>query len=241
MFSRTTMASSMRMPIASDRPSSDIVFSVKPKTHTATNEASTDTGSARPVMTVERHELRNTNTTSTVSSGAFDQGVLHVGHRVGDARPGVARDHELDARRQRLLDVVDLGPDAGADVGGAGAVGLDDVDADRVAAVEHRGRPRLLGRVFGHRDVAQADQPSAALRHDQPGEVGRAVEAAAQADRALGHRLVDAADRRRQVLRLQRLHHLADADAGGLQRLRIELDGQLALDAADDADLGDAA
>ncbi len=54
-------------------------------------------------------------------------------------------------------------------------------------------------------------------------------------------RLVDAADRRGQVLRLQRLDHLADADAGGLQRLRIELDGQLALDAADDADLGDAA
>jgi hypothetical protein len=67
MFSRTTMASSIRMPIASDRPSSDIVFRVKPKAHTATNEASTLTGSASPVMTVERHELRKRNTTSTVS------------------------------------------------------------------------------------------------------------------------------------------------------------------------------
>ena len=30
MFSRTTIASSIRMPIASERPNSDIVFSVKP-------------------------------------------------------------------------------------------------------------------------------------------------------------------------------------------------------------------
>ena len=42
MFSRTTIASSIRMPIASERPSSDIVLSVKPKAHTATNDASTD-------------------------------------------------------------------------------------------------------------------------------------------------------------------------------------------------------
>ena len=68
MFSRTTIASSMRMPIASERPSSDIVFSVKPKAQTATNEAITETGSARPVITVERHEFRNRNTTRTVRS-----------------------------------------------------------------------------------------------------------------------------------------------------------------------------
>ncbi len=54
--------------MASDSPSSDMVLSVKPYAHTATKLASTDTGSARPVMTVERHEFRNRNTTSTVSS-----------------------------------------------------------------------------------------------------------------------------------------------------------------------------
>jgi len=68
MFSRTTIASSIRMPIASDRPSSDIVLSVKPNHHTAMKLASTETGSASPVMTVDRHELRNRNTTSTVST-----------------------------------------------------------------------------------------------------------------------------------------------------------------------------
>ena len=50
----------------------------------------------------------------------------------------------------------------------------------------------------------------------------------------------DAADRRREVLRLQRLTTSADDDAGGLQRLRSQLDGELALDAADDPHLRDA-
>ena len=54
--------------MASDRPSSDIVLSVKPKAQTAMKEASTETGSARPVITVERQELRKRKTTSTVSS-----------------------------------------------------------------------------------------------------------------------------------------------------------------------------
>ena len=68
MFSRTTIASSIRMPIASDRPSSDIVLSVKPNTSTAMNDAITEIGSAMPVMTVDRHEFRKRNTTSTVST-----------------------------------------------------------------------------------------------------------------------------------------------------------------------------
>ena len=120
-------------------------------------------GDDRRAPRVEEHEHDEHG-----QRGAFDERVLHVGDRVGDARPGVARDHELDARRQRGLDGVDLLADAGADVGGAGAVGLDDVDADGVAAVVLRRRPRLLGRVLGDGDVAEADQAPAALGHDQP-------------------------------------------------------------------------
>ncbi len=45
-----------------------MVLSVKPNTQTLMKAASTETGSARPVMTVERHELRNRKTTSTVRS-----------------------------------------------------------------------------------------------------------------------------------------------------------------------------
>ena len=68
MFSRTTMASSIRMPIASDRPISDIVSRLNPSAQTAMKLASTEIGSATPVITVERHEFKNRNTTSTVSS-----------------------------------------------------------------------------------------------------------------------------------------------------------------------------
>ena len=72
MFSRTTIASSIRIPIASERPSSDIVLSVNPNAHTAMNDASTDTGSASPVMTVDLHEFRKTKTTSTVNSAPIN-------------------------------------------------------------------------------------------------------------------------------------------------------------------------
>ena len=54
--------------MASESPRSDIVLSVKPNAQTLMNAASTETGSARPVMTVERQELRKKNTTSTVRS-----------------------------------------------------------------------------------------------------------------------------------------------------------------------------
>ena len=56
MFSRTTIASSIKIPIASDRPSNVIMLRVKPNAHTATNAASTEIGNAKPVITVERHE-----------------------------------------------------------------------------------------------------------------------------------------------------------------------------------------
>ena len=171
---------------------------------------------------------------------AFEQGPLHVGHRVGDARAGVARGDQLDAGRQRLPDLVDTLADALADFGGAVAVGLDDVDADGVAPVEQRRRARLLGAVDGVGHVAQPNQLAVALGDDDAREIRGRVEPAEQADGALVERAVEPAHRRGQVLRLQRLHDLADADAGRLQRLRLERDGHLALDAADHAHLGDA-
>ena len=48
-------------------------------------------------------------------------------------------------------------------------------------------------------------------------------------------------DRHRQVLRLQRRDHLADAHAGRLHRDRVDLDGDLALDRPDHDDLRDVA
>ena len=59
MFSRTTIASSIRRPIESESASSVMVFSVKPNSHMAKKLEMIATGSVRPVMTVDRQELRN--------------------------------------------------------------------------------------------------------------------------------------------------------------------------------------
>src|SRR5436853_6495348 len=67
MFSRTTMASSMSTPMASDSPSSVMKLRVKPHSHTEMNAAMTEVGRLKAVMSVERQELRNTYTTKLVS------------------------------------------------------------------------------------------------------------------------------------------------------------------------------
>ena len=58
MFSRTTMASSMSTPMASDRPSRLMKLSVKPHSHTAMKAAMTEVGRLSAVISVLRQELR---------------------------------------------------------------------------------------------------------------------------------------------------------------------------------------
>ena len=59
MFSRTTMASSISRPMASDKAINVMVLIVKLNTHMMKKALMMLTGSVRPVMTVERHDLRN--------------------------------------------------------------------------------------------------------------------------------------------------------------------------------------
>ena len=168
MFSRTTMASSMRMPMASDRPSSDIVFSVKPNAHTATNDASTDTGRASPVMTVERHELRNRKTTATVSAApsmsAFSTPPTESSTRTPPS---------CTTRRVTPAGSVDwISVDAHAHrIGhgrGAEPRGLQDVDADGLVVVVERERCAALRcspeRRPRHRGARRGRPPA---RHDE--------------------------------------------------------------------------
>ena len=58
MFSRTTIASSISMPIARERPMRVMTFRVKPKARIAMKPATIEIGRVTPVMTVERQELR---------------------------------------------------------------------------------------------------------------------------------------------------------------------------------------
>ena len=87
MFSRTTMASSIRMPIASERPSSDIVLSVKPKAQTAMNDGQhahrqRQAGDDRRAPGVEEEEDHEHG-----EQRALDQRLLHVPHGVVDPSP----------------------------------------------------------------------------------------------------------------------------------------------------------
>ena len=94
--------------MASDRPSSDIVFSVKPNASTATNDAMTDTGSARPVMTVERHEFRKRKTVSTVSAAPSTSAPATLATELATRVPASRTMLSRDARRQRRPDLVEL-------------------------------------------------------------------------------------------------------------------------------------
>ena len=60
MFSRTTMASSISTPIASESPSRVMKFSVNPESQIAMKAAITEVGRLSAVIRVERHEFKNT-------------------------------------------------------------------------------------------------------------------------------------------------------------------------------------
>ena len=66
MFSRTTMASSISRPTQRLRAISVIILIVKPKACMNKKVPMMEIGSVSPVMTVERQELRNKKTISTV-------------------------------------------------------------------------------------------------------------------------------------------------------------------------------
>ena len=56
MFSRTTMASSIRMPMDSDIAINVMKLMVNPIAYNTMKVAKMEMGNVKPVMTVERHE-----------------------------------------------------------------------------------------------------------------------------------------------------------------------------------------
>ena len=67
IFSRTTIASSISNPTHNDSAIKVIILMVKPNKSMNKNVPTNETGSVKPVMTVERHEFKNKNTISMVS------------------------------------------------------------------------------------------------------------------------------------------------------------------------------
>jgi hypothetical protein len=68
MFSRTTTASSIRMPMTSDSAISVIMLKVKPAIHMKKNVATTEVGSASALISVDRQSRMNRKMTSTAIS-----------------------------------------------------------------------------------------------------------------------------------------------------------------------------
>ena len=107
MFSRTTIASSISTPIASDRPSSVMKLSVKPhsphrderRDHRGGQRQRRDQRRAPRVEERVHHEDRE--------PGAEDQRLDHVLQAVLRVLAAVLGDLELGARGQRLVDLVD--------------------------------------------------------------------------------------------------------------------------------------
>src|SRR3954471_7680073 len=152
MFSRTTMASSIRIPIASDRPSSDMVLRVNPQAQTAMKEESAETGRARPVITVERQELRKRKTTKTVSNAPS---ISASSTFLTDWRTRSPASRTVSIRTPCGRGGSRLGVRA---PGGADPFRFGDVDAHRHLAVVE-GEGALLGRAVPHvGHLRQADE-----------------------------------------------------------------------------------
>ena len=206
MFSRTTMASSIRMPIASERPSSDIVLSVKPNAQTAMND-----GEHRD----RQREAGDDRRAPRVEEQEDDE---HGEQRALDAAPPPRlRTESRDARARRRARPRASTPGgsvclqrrrrarwiAVADVGGAVALRLHDVDADRLAAVEQRrasAAPRCRRCTVG--DLAEPDQlrRRAAATTSCANSSGVSRRPSSRIERSSSVP-VDAADRRGEVLR----------------------------------------
>ena len=74
MFSMTTMASSIRMPIDSDSASMVMLLKVKPITCTKAKVAITEVGIASALISVARKSCRKNRMTTTASSAAEPAG-----------------------------------------------------------------------------------------------------------------------------------------------------------------------
>jgi hypothetical protein len=203
MFSRTTMASSISRPTHSDSAISVIMLMVKPNRFMNRKVPMMEIGSVSPVMTVERQELRNRNTMSTVSSAPSIsvRRTFSTATRIGPRAVG----DELQPRagRQQRLDVLD-GLVQSVDHGnGVFVLGFLHRQQQRALAVVKRQAVDFLRAVGDARDLVDGDGRRRAAgrafaRHDDLAEVFGPLHARVDLDDALLLQRADGAHR--QVL-----------------------------------------
>ncbi len=136
MFSCTTTASSITMPIARIRPSIVMLLSVKPITYMNRNVGTIDVGMAKVAISVVRQSRMNSRIVSETSTAAKSRWNLHLVHRAAD-EPRLVLDHlDLDVGGQAGLQLVQAGLHGVGDLHGVGSRLLLDEEADGVLAVE---------------------------------------------------------------------------------------------------------
>ena len=146
----------------------------------------------------------------------------------------------MHSLRQAFLDAGDRLVHRIGDAGGARLLGLGDVEAHGVAAVVESERALLGGAVAHVGDLAEADDPVAAMAQHELCKIFRPFQAAAQTDRLLGEVAVDPPYRRRQVLRLHRRDDIGHGEPGGREIGRPYVDRNFAVHVPRHLHLGDA-
>ena len=139
MFSRTTIASSMRSPTA--RESAIIVMTLSdiPRSFMTRNDDITEIGSVRPVITVERQELMKQKTIRIVrmppmirvcwTSSRDSRVKIELSRTTVSCRPGGELRLELVRRLfDRIGDLHDIGPRLLEDIEGDGRNAVDEAE-----------------------------------------------------------------------------------------------------------------
>ena len=119
---------------------------------------STDTGSARPVITVERHEFRNRKTTSTVSSAPSTSASSTLRTELRTRSPA---SRTISSRVPGGSVFCSWAMRAFTQIGHrrrAVLARLHDVETDRLTTVEQRRRRRLGRARLDVRDLAERDR-----------------------------------------------------------------------------------
>ena len=127
------------------------------------------------------------------------------------------------------------------DLDGVGARLPPDLEQHRRGAVDVGDRLGLGLAVFDARDVGDADRMAVLLAHDDVVELRDRLHPAAGAQRDRLRALVDASAGHFDVLRLQRPRDVVDGQVVGAQPIGVEPDVDLALPAAENQHLADAA
>ena len=145
MFSRTTIASSISRPMASESAISVSVFSVMPRKYMTMNDEMTEMGSVRPVMTVDRQEFRKQKTMSDRQQAAEDAACSCTSATDSRMNVDVSRTTWISTPGgSSFCSVVDRRQDRVDDADRVGLGLLRDVDGHGRLAVDERERALLL-------------------------------------------------------------------------------------------------